>query len=74
MKKIIAWYFLGFVLWFLAFAFLAATSDLKAMIFFNFITLTIGLFIGLILKNQFINKPWLIILIPILHLVLGFFA
>ena len=71
--RIIIWYIIGSVLWLIVFGFLAATSDLQAVIITNFATLTGGLFIGLIFKEQFLKRPWLILFIPILHLATGMF-
>jgi hypothetical protein len=71
LARIFIWYGVGSLLWFLIFGFLAATSDLQALIIGSYLTFTIGLFIGLIFKDQFLRRPWLILFVPILHLVVG---
>lgn len=72
-SKMIAWYVVGSVLWFFIFGFIMATSLLRAQIIVSFATLTAGLFVGLLMKAQFIKRPWLLVFVPILHLVAGIF-
>ena len=65
--KITTWYIVGSV----PFAFLMSTWDDYIKIIINFITLTVGLFIGILLRNYFMKRPWLILFVPILYLILG---
>lgn len=71
--KIIIWYILGSMFWGVMFGFLMATHELQVNIIASFGTLTIGLFIGLLLKEYFLKKPWLIMFLPILHFIVGMF-
>lgn len=68
--KIVIWYIIGSV----PLAFLMSTWDDYIKIIINFITLTIGLAIGFLFRNQFLKKPWLIVVIPILYLILSVFG
>jgi len=73
MIKIIIWYVAGSAIWFLVFGFLAATTKLQIQIIVSYITLTAGLFIGFIMKDAFLKRPWLVVFIPVLHLIAGMF-
>ncbi len=73
MTKMLTYYFVGTILWVILFGFLAATSSLQREILLNFITLSIGVVVGLIMRDRFSKKPWLLIFVPVLHLLIGFF-
>lgn len=69
--KLIIWYSIPAVI---LLGIIPATLDLFLMIIFNFATLTIGLAVGLLLKEQFLKRPWLIVFVPILYFILRMFG
>lgn len=73
MTKMLTYYLAGTVQWLILFGFLAATSSLRKEILISFITFSMGVVIGLIMRDRFSTKPWLIAFVPILHLLIGFF-
>lgn len=69
--KLVIWYSIPA---FILLGIIQATFDLYLRIIFNFAALTIGLTIGLLLKERFLKRPWLIVFVPILYFVLGMFG
>lgn len=71
--KMIGYYLIGSLLWFIIFGFLAAASGLRIQIINSFVTLTIGVFMGFLIRDKFAEKPWLFIFVPLLQLIIGMF-
>ena len=69
--KLIIWYSVPAVI---LLGMIQATMDLLLTIIFNFATLTVGLAVGLLLKERFLKRPWLIVLVPIFYFILGMFG
>jgi len=68
--KMLLWYFAGFVIWFLCLCMMPTTVEDSIMICFHYFFMTLGLFIGIICRDLFCKKPWLLIFLPPLHIVL----
>lgn len=67
--KLVIWYVAGSI-WL---GFIMATGDELVRILFNFAVLTVGLTTGLLLKEQFLKRPWLIVFVPIIYFIVGMF-
>lgn len=67
--KLVIWYIVGSI----SIGFIMTTRDEYIRIIFNFAMLTVGLTIGFLLKGQFLKRPWLIVFVPIIYLILGMF-
>jgi len=71
--KMLLWYGLGSVIWFVGFGFVVATVDLQLLIVGNFAVFSLGLVVGISAKDYVATKPWLLAFLPPLHLLAGFF-
>jgi len=68
--KVILSYCLGSVVWFAACCFIPASGDEMVILYLAFLYLTIGLAIGLFLRDIVYSKPWLLVFVPVLQLLL----
>ena len=71
MKKIYVFYIGGILLWLLAVGFINTTNHY--FIIKEFVCLMLGLSIGFFGKDLIQRRPWMLLLIPLIPLVVGFF-
>jgi hypothetical protein len=67
--KLIFWYSIGSFLWFFFTCWMPATFESMLVVYFGFINITGGIIIGILGKESFYNKPWLLLFVPILYLL-----
>jgi len=72
--KIILSFVGGSVIWFVLLGFLAATQDIINALIANYVGLTAGLALGGYGQSLLKRRPWLLLFVPSLPIVLGFFV
>ena len=72
--KIILSFVGGSVIWFVLLGFLAATQDIINALIANYVGLTAGLALGGYGQSLLKQRPWLLLFVPSLPIVLGFFV
>jgi hypothetical protein len=73
MSKVVIFYLAGSLIWALLLSFMMATQELTNFLIVNYLTLTLGFMIGIFGKKIFDNRPWLLLFVPSLPLIIGFF-
>jgi len=71
--RLFFYYLGGTLIWFLLLALMPATADLTNALMVNYLMLTAGVVCGLLGKTCFERRPWLLLFVPGLPLVLGIF-
>lgn len=72
LKKVI-WYVAGCLFLLLVTCFAPASTNEMNGLYIDFLLLTIGLALGLLLKEELGKRPWLFFLIPFLQVLVLFF-
>lgn len=68
--KMILWYFIGSVVWFLLASMIPTHNEAMPIILVvGYVSLTFGFAIGFQCRNLFLKKTWLVMFIPILHIL-----
>jgi hypothetical protein len=68
--KMFSYYFIGCVVWFLLIGIMPLLIEDLIVICIQFSLMTIGLFVGIICKDTFYKKPWFLLFLPMLYIVL----
>lgn len=71
--KIILSFVAGSIIWFVLLGFMPATDDVTIACVDNYLALTMGLVVGGCGHALIRQRPWLLILVPSMPLVIGFF-
>jgi hypothetical protein len=71
--KMLLWYSLGSILWFVALGFVPVTTDAMLPIVGGFAMFSLGLLLGLSMRSPFVRRPWLLAFLPLLHFFVGLF-
>ena len=75
--KMPVYYFLGSVVWFILINMMPIMTEMRSLVmpmfYLSFFFLTIGLFIGILLKDLFHKKPWLLFFLPVLQVLVFVF-
>lgn len=71
--KLFFYYLGGTLIWFLLLALMPATGDLTNALMVNYLMLTAGVVFGLLGKTCIEKRPWLLLFVPGLPLVVGLF-
>ena len=72
--KIILSYMGGSVIWFVLLGFLVATQDIINALIANYVGLTAGLALGGYGQSLLRRRPWLLLFVPSLPIVIGYFG
>ena len=72
--KVLFWYIISCILWFLFVGMIPARGEDLIQLCFYFVHLALGLLIGFLGKDILCNKPWLFLLLPILYLMFIIFV
>jgi hypothetical protein len=71
--KIILSFVAGSVIWLVMLGLMMATKDIIMACVANYLALTVGLVLGGYGRSLIQRRPWLLVLVPSMPLVLGFF-
>ena len=67
--KMLLWYGGACIIWVILSGFIMTTTEGLYQIYFNYVTLNVGLFAGIFGKELIYKKPWLLMLVPFLYLL-----
>ena len=68
--KMLVWYVAAVLLGLIMLGFVMSAEPDASNIIINFMTLMVGLFTGLLIKERAIKKPWLLLFIPIVYFMM----
>lgn len=69
--KVIIYLIVSFLIWFVILSFALMREDDFFSAIINYAYLVVGVLIGFLGKNRIINRPWILLLIPLVLLILG---
>lgn len=71
--RLLFYYICGSLIWLLMLSAMLATRELTYQLMVNYVTLTAGIALGFLGKDHLEKRPWLLLFVPSLPLVLGIF-
>ena len=71
-KKFLGYYLGGAIVWFLGVSSMSTDKRGTVELFAAFFYLSVGIFFGFFGKELLVKRPWLLLLLPVLPLSIGF--